>query len=132
MEPYRITRTVQQKDLDTLQHMNNVRYLEWVQDISKKHWETLTTPQWEESYLWVVRSHNITYHAAARYGDILAVSTFVASAKGPLSTRVVRFHKKDSETLVAECRTEWILLNRENQRPVRIPGKMWEVLSPTP
>ena len=30
---------VSAQDLDDLQHVNNVRYLEWIQDISKEHWQ---------------------------------------------------------------------------------------------
>ncbi len=81
--------TVGAADLDALQHVNNVRYLDWVQEISREHWSELTRPEWEARYFWVVRSHHIEYLRAAVAGDHLTLTTYVPKVSGPLSHRVV-------------------------------------------
>jgi len=33
---------VTEDEIDTLNHVNNVVYVQWIQDISTKHWQELT------------------------------------------------------------------------------------------
>ena len=132
MNSFARSRLVQSEDVDALNHMNNVRYLEWVQDISGEHWHSLAPDGWERDYIWVVRSHAITYFHQAFAGDILEVETFVKAFRGPVSTRVVRFKKQGTEQLLAESTTDWVLIDRSSHRPVRIPVAFRELLSPNP
>ena len=41
MTPFEIEMIVSEKDIDHLNHVNNVVYLQWVQDIATKHWNQL-------------------------------------------------------------------------------------------
>ncbi len=118
--------TVVASDLDDLHHVNNVRYLDWVQQISKEHWLLLTKEVWEQQYFWVVKRHQITYHQPALLGETLQVSTYVPEASGATSKRKVEI-RKQKDVLVAECQTDWVLLDRRSGRPVRIPQQMQEV-----
>ena len=43
MTVFEVTHTVISDDLDDLLHVNNVRYVQWVQDIAKAHWGAATT-----------------------------------------------------------------------------------------
>ena len=130
MKSFKMTRVVGPSDLDALRHMNNVRYLEWVQDISRDHWNSLPIENDPTMFLWVVRSHNITYFASALLGDSLDVETFVQEMKGPISTRIVHFRKSGSDSLIAECKTEWVLLGKNSMRPMRIPADIVQLLLP--
>jgi len=118
--------TVGAADLDALQHVNNVRYLDWVQEISREHWSELTRPDWEARYFWVVRSHHIEYLRAAVAGDHLTLTTYVPKVSGPLSHRVVEICQAGSGELVARCETQWCLLDQATKRPLRIPGPIRE------
>ncbi len=60
--------------LDELQHVNNVQYLQWVQDIAGAHWQSLIAGKTEAFGLWVVRSHHIEYKRQAKLGDSLRVA----------------------------------------------------------
>ena len=42
---------VRESDLDKQQHVNNVQYVQWVQDIAEAHWEARATPEQKEKYL---------------------------------------------------------------------------------
>jgi len=113
--------TVRAEDLDALQHVNNVRYLEWVQEVSREHWSELTNPEWDARYFWVVRSHHIEYLRSAVAGDALRLVTFVPEISGPLSRRVVEISQAPSGELVARCETRWCLIDTVTRRPSRIP-----------
>ena len=39
MTGFEMFHTVISQDLDDLMHVNNVRYVQWVQDLAKAHWE---------------------------------------------------------------------------------------------
>ncbi len=108
-------------DLDALNHVNNVRYLEWVQEISGEHWDLLAETDWKDRYFWVVRSHAIEYLKSAISGDLLELETYVKSSHGPLSERVVTIRNAQTGNTLARCRTQWCLLERKTKGPVRIP-----------
>ena len=119
--------TVTEGDLDELKHVNNIRYLEWVQQVSKAHWEQLSQSRWDGRYLWVVRSHTITYHQPALLGQTVRLTTYVPGARGPISRRQVDMVLEDSGRKIAECLTEWVLLDASSGRPTRIPDEVREV-----
>ncbi|MEJ2163602.1 MAG: acyl-CoA thioesterase [Robiginitalea sp.] len=127
MKKYRKELTVTSSDLDDLQHVNNVRYLEWVQLVSKEHWEQLTSQVWEDQFIWVVKRHQITYHRPAKQGDNLMICTYVPEASGAISKRKVEIHTVETDSLIAECLTEWVLLDARTGKPTRIPLEMQRV-----
>jgi acyl-CoA thioester hydrolase len=128
MAAFTLERSVETADLDALNHMNNVRYLSWVQDIARDHWHKLSDGRWDDDFIWVVRNHNINYKRSALAGDLIRLETFVKDAKGPLSTRNVKFLNHSSGKVLAECDTVWCLLDSKTQKPVAIPPEMAGVL----
>ncbi len=121
MKSYAKTVTVKKTDLDDLDHVNNIRYIEWIQDISKEHWQK-TVPEEELAlYIWVVRHHDISYHASALLGDVLELRTHIKNWRGPLSVRHVEIKNKATGQLLITAQTEWCLLEPENYKPKRVP-----------
>jgi acyl-CoA thioester hydrolase len=129
MKTYQINITVQAHHLDDLQHVNNVQYLEWVQQISREHWQKLSRPEWDAHYIWVVRSHLITYQRPAVLGDVLTVSTHVKASRGAQSERHVLISTADTQTPVVTCKTNWVLLDAKTGRPARMPETMIKALA---
>lgn len=115
------------EDLDELNHVNNIRYIEWIQDISKKHWHQVTTEAMRATMVWVVRNHNISYSKSALLGDTLQISTYIESNKGPISTRVVEISNKISGELLVKGITEWCLLDAQTFRPKRVPEEVQQL-----
>ncbi|MFH6604155.1 acyl-CoA thioesterase [Maribacter algicola] len=113
--------TVRDDDLDDLQHVNNVRYVQWIQDVSKEHWTSVAPEDIRSQSIWVVMSHHISYKSAAKLGDTIRINTSIAKSKGALSERVVEMHNDKTNELLLRSTTEWCLLNARTQRPMRIP-----------
>lgn len=44
-------------EIDNLQHVNNVVYLNWVQQASEKHWKSISNPIIDAKYVWIVLRH---------------------------------------------------------------------------
>ncbi|MCF8714119.1 acyl-CoA thioesterase [Joostella atrarenae] len=112
--------TVKEDDLDDLFHVNNVRYIQWVQDVAKNHWLTEATEEMLENYIWMVLTHYIEYKGQAFLGDELLLKTYIKKAAGVTSTRIVEIYNNKTDKLLLHSKTEWCLINKENKRPIRL------------
>lgn|SRR5690606_8616575 len=121
MRVHREELVVAPKDLDQLEHVNNIRYVEWIQEISKNHWQRLADQTLRDGSIWVVRNHNISYLRQALLGDRLELTTYVEEFKGALSLRVVEIKNGTNGELLVRALTQWCLLDARNLRPKRVP-----------
>lgn len=128
MEVHQKTIRVAREDLDDLQHVNNVRYLEWIQDISREHWMLKAPESLNKVVVWVVLSHHISYKKAAFLGDELLVKTHIASNSGVTSKRVVEIIHRERGLLV-RSETDWCLLKASTLKPMRISDSIKELFS---
>jgi acyl-CoA thioester hydrolase len=112
--------TVSTEDLDELNHVNNVRYIQWANAIAKAHWEQNTTKEIRENYFWVVISHFIEYKSSALLDDKIKLKTYIRKTEGVKSTRVVEMYNTNTEKLIMKSETIWCLMNFKNLRPSRI------------
>ncbi|WP_373074868.1 acyl-CoA thioesterase [Zeaxanthinibacter enoshimensis] len=120
MQRFTQSHTVTEDDLDDLQHVNNVRYVQWIQDISKNHWLSVAPPALLDRIIWVVVNHNITYKSAAKLGDRIRMETYIKSARGAISERVVEMYLEEDNELLVESLTKWCMLDPANLKPARI------------
>ena len=118
---------VNKEHLDELDHVNNVQYLHWVQEISGAHWKSLIEKDSCFYGIWVVRSHKIDYKRPAKLYDWLTLKTHVASTEGFLSQRIVKIYLKDTTTLVAQCTTQWCYLNAVTLELETIPENIFQL-----
>lgn len=129
MQFYEKTLVVEKEDLDELDHVNNVRYVQWIQDISKEHWQSKASKEIQESVVWVVMNHNITYKLAAKLNDKIHIRTHIEKSRGAISIRVVEMFDGKTNRLLVRSSTEWCLLNAKTLRPNRISEEIKAVFS---
>ena len=118
---------VTEADLDELAHVNNVRYLHWIQDISKEHWQKLASSEVREAMVWVVMRHEIDYKNAALLNDVLHIKTHIKNSRGAISERVVEIRNDKTNELIVRSNTKWCLLNSSTFKPMRIPENIIEI-----
>jgi acyl-CoA thioester hydrolase len=106
-------------DIDALQHVNNVVYLRYVQDVAQAHWDAISSEEMKKKYSWVVVRHEIDYKSPAFLGDELIAKTWVSACEGVRSIRNVRVYNATGK-LVVETKTDWCLLDAQTMRPKRI------------
>lgn len=121
-------RTVVSEEIDELNHVNNVVYVQWVQDIAVLHWQYLTKNVNAEDLIWVVLKHEIDYLGQATLNDEVTLKTWVGETKGVKSIRHVEIFKEDK--LLVKAQTTWCLLNNKTLRPARITEDIYNLLSP--
>jgi len=123
---YQDTFKVEENALDALNHVNNVVYLQWVNDISEKHWNLLAGQEIKEKYFWVVLRHELNYMNQAFLGDEITVLTWVGESSGVKSIRNVHVYK--GETILLKARSTWCLLEVKTLRPTRIKEDILSLL----
>jgi acyl-CoA thioester hydrolase len=119
---------VSKSDLDNLNHVNNVVYLKWVNDISEKHWNILASEELRAKYFWVVLRHEIDYLNQALLGDEIEIVTWVGDSKGVKSVRHVEMFIEDRPLIKAS--STWCLIDAKTQRPTRIRQDVLDLLTP--
>ena len=126
MSAFEITKKVSNQDIDELNHVNNVVYLQWVQDIANMHWDQLKEGHDTSEYVWVVLRHELDYSGQAGLDDTIIIRTWVGETSGIKSIRHVEFYKDDK--LLVKAKTFWCLVDSKTLRPKRITGGILNVL----
>lgn len=121
---------VQPEHIDNMQHVNNVVYVQWAQDVANAHWVNKAPASIQTQYNWVVLKHEIEYKGPAFLGEELIAKTWVREYAGVKSTRIVQIIRKSDNKLLVEARTLWCLINAANNRPARIPDEIKNVFVP--
>jgi len=124
---FEVFQSVFSEDLDELMHVNNVRYVQWVQEIAKAHWQSVTTPTQQQENVWVLLSHQIDYKSSAVLHDEIHLKTYVTRTEGVTSTRIVEMYHKDTEKLIVKSETNWCLLDGKSKKPKRITPEIVNV-----
>jgi acyl-CoA thioester hydrolase len=125
---FELTITVGPEDLDELNHVNNVVYLRWVQDIATAHWTAIAPHEALDSVAWVARRHEIDYLSAATLGEELVVRTWVGRAEGLTFERLTEIRRADGP-VIARARTLWVPIDRGTGRPRRVSEEVRALFS---
>ena len=110
-------------DIDLNQHVNNLAYLRWMQDVAVAHSVAQGWPL--ERYLaagagWFVRSHFIEYLKPAFAGDHVLLYTWVSDLTMRSSTRHYLVRREGDGTILAKAKTVWVFVDLGSGRPVHI------------
>jgi acyl-CoA thioester hydrolase len=121
--------TVTKNDLDDLNHVNNVIYIQWIQEIAKNHWKNLVSNEILNNYYWVLLEHHIQYHNPAFLGEKIKIITYIEKTEGVKSSRVVKIYKKKTNQLLVTSKTIWCLINANTNKPNRINEEIKKAFS---
>jgi acyl-CoA thioester hydrolase len=120
---------VPESALDQNGHVNNVVYVQWMQDVAILHAESVDGTRIVQALgaTWVVRSHNIEYLVPAFAGDQVIALTWVVDFRRARSRRRYRFIREHDNTLLARGETEWVFVDAVSGRPRAIPVEVARV-----
>jgi len=126
-------RLVRPEEVDSLGHVNNVAYVDWMQDAALAHSAALGWPAdryRREGRGWVVRSHHVEYLQPARHGDEILVCTWVATMTKVTSVRCYRIYRAGDGTLLVRAETLWAFIDFTTGQPRRIPREIADAYPP--
>lgn len=106
------------EDIDFMRHVNNSRYLNWVQEAVLEHWRNLAPPDAVAQRAWVALKHEITYRRPAFLDDVVVANVVLESIHGARA-----FYEtviKRGEEVLAEVKSSWCCIDAQTLRPARI------------
>lgn len=116
--------TVTPEDIDRQGHVNNVRYVQWLQDVAVAHWQQAASAEQLESLTWVVLRHEIDYLRPAFAREKLTARTWVGRASAAKSERVTEILREGQ--LLVRAKSLWCALDVKTLRPRRIDEELKE------
>jgi acyl-CoA thioester hydrolase len=107
------------EDIDFMGHVNNSRYLNWVQEAVLEHWRNIAPPEAVAQRAWVALKHEISYRRPAFLGDAdVVAATVLESIQGARAFYDTVI--KRGEEVLAEVKSSWCCIDAETLRPARI------------
>jgi acyl-CoA thioester hydrolase len=112
---YRHEFTVSQDAMDMNGHVNNVIYVQWMQDVAILHCDATggTEATHAAGATWVARSHRIEYLKPAFSNETVMALPWVVEFRRVRSLRRYRFLRKSDDTLLARGETDWVFVDTE-------------------
>lgn len=123
-ECFSLQKVVNPEHLDQLGHMNNVVYLQWMEQLAWAHSEYLGLGWSEYQRLdaaMVAREHHLSYQAACFIGDSLLCQTWLGVSNGLRLNRYYRFVRESDQLEVFSAQTLWVCVRLSTGRALRMP-----------
>ena len=127
-KPYHFPITILPSDIDFMGHVNNARYLSWVQDAVLSHWRNIAPADAVASRAWVALKHEITYRKPAFLEDDVIARTVLESTKGARAFYHTVIQR--GEEVLAEIQSSWCCIDAETLRPARIGEEIARIFFP--
>ncbi|BAO55957.1 acyl-CoA thioesterase [Nonlabens marinus] len=127
---FEMTRTVAKNEIDYLDHVNNVVYVQWANDIAMEHWTTAASKELLQTYDWVMIKHCIEYKQSAMLGDPILIRTQVGRATNVRYERFIEIYNKETMTLLAKTTSDWCAIDKAG-KPVRISQELRDLFEIT-
>ena len=111
---------VTEEHIDELLHVNNVVYVQFMQDVADKHWHSVVLNELEKEVVWVVRRHEIDYLHPAVLGDELLIRTWTGEHTTVSWDRHYEVIRPADQKKIITAKSVWVLLDKTTGRPRRI------------
>ena len=105
-------------DIDEQEHVNNVAYVRWIQNIAVAHWFHETTAERQEKYTWVLLRHEIDYKKPSFEGEKITATTWVGNWTAVTCERFTEIYR--GSDLLVKSRAIWCMIDRKTNKPTRI------------
>lgn len=118
--------------LDMYGHVNNARYLEFLEE---GRWATLVDTSTmqifeEKGWAFFIVNINISYKSPATFGDVLTISVDPDKQGNTSLSLRQEIRNKKTGALVVEAFVTYVIFDSKKGRPVRVTEEVLELLKP--
>ena len=109
--------------LDIFQHVNNARYLEFLEEGRWAFFDEFNVgdDMLKQGIVWAVVNINIDFKAEAGFGDVLEVETQFAKLSNRSITMKQRILNASNNKLVVEADVTYVCFSKEHQAAIPLP-----------
>jgi len=133
--PFIIRHTAGPGDIDAFNHVNNARYIDWVNEIAWAHSNALglTMDDYKRLGLGcVVWRHEFDYVAPVALGDEIEIATWIAENDQRVRlTRAYEMRHAASGKVVFRGRTKFVCIDMITGKPARMPKEFIAAYRPS-
>jgi len=118
--------TIPKDSIDENGHVNNVAYVQWMQDIAVEHYEVIggISLMQEAGAMWVVREHKVEYLLPAFEGEEIEIHTWVENVRRVRSLRKYEFIRKTDDKVLVKGETDWVFVDAKTGVPKAVPEEV--------
>lgn len=114
--------TIPPESIDANGHVNNVAYVQWMQDIAVDHYSSIGGVEAQgPDATWVVREHKIEYLLPAFAGEEIEIRTWVENVRRVRSLRKYEFIRKSDSRMLVKGETDWVFVDVKTGSPRAVP-----------
>ncbi|MEA1850478.1 thioesterase [Chryseobacterium sp. MHB01] len=117
---------ITEEHIDRNNHVNNVQYVKWVEEIAGEHWDFVKHKTNNPEDIWMLLDHHIRYKKQVYLGELLTIKTYPKAPEGIRQPRKVEFYCNDQ--LVVDSLTLWVFIDKETQRIIRLESDWLDIL----
>jgi acyl-CoA thioester hydrolase len=127
--------TVPADAIDDNGHVNNIAYVQWMQDAAIGHSDATGFPR---SYYdnhgtaMIARSHDITFHHPAYSGDEIELFTWVGHIKKTSAVRKFKFLRTKDRAILAVAETLFVYIDRSTGKPCKFQPEFTQAFYEVP
>jgi acyl-CoA thioester hydrolase len=124
---------VEAHHIDQLGHVNNVVYMQWMQDVATAHIEELGLgiEQYVQlKHAMVAVEHHVQYRKAAFLGDQLILRTWFDDLNALYSSRQYAFYRAKDKNILFVAQTKWACVELSTGRPKRMSPTFTQAYQP--
>jgi acyl-CoA thioester hydrolase len=122
--------TIPANVIDENGHVNNVAYVQWMQDIAVEHYASIGGIEAQgQDGTWFVREHKIEYLLPAFAGEEIEIKTWVENIRRVRSLRKYEFVRKSDGRTLVRGETDWVFVDAKTGAPRAIPEKVSRVFT---
>lgn len=125
--------SVQKQHIDVLGHVNNVVYVQWMQDVAAAHVEALglgLQQYLQLQHAMVAVEHQVQYRKAALEGDELILRTWLNDLNALYSIRQYAFYRPADQSILFTGQTKWACVEINTGRPKRLSASFTQAYQP--
>lgn len=127
---YSKTFLIPESAIDENGHVNNVSYVQWMQDIAVEHYASIggIAAQGPDATWWA-RDHKVEYFLPAFAGEAIEIRTWVENVRRVRSLRKYEFVRKSDGRVLVQGETDWVFVNVKTGTPQAIPQEVSKVFT---
>jgi thioesterase-3 len=116
--------------LDMYQHVNNARYLEFLEEARWNFIESkINLKDWMKKGLgFVVANININYRKPASLDQIIEIQSSVSKINIKSATIGQKIYLEGTDTLIADADITFVVVNTKTGKPVSLKGELLEIM----
>ncbi len=116
--------------IDENGHVNNVAYVQWMQDIAVEHYTSIGGIEAQgDGAAWFIREHRVEYFLPAFAGEEIEIRTWVDSIRRVRSLRKYEFVRKSDSKVLVKGETDWVFVDAKTGAPRAIPEAVSKVFA---